>query len=590
MIRTIRQLINWCGRHIAPITVAFGGVVVSFLLINYFTLGPWELRIEQLRQTQFAPSNDRGRVIVITIDEQDAMALDHLVSDGRINHRHYGNLIRLLKAAGTRCVLFDFTMARALNRADDQSMIREIERAAPMNLTFLTADSNPVSDPSEPLLGTRYHFEWPFYAPKPLARNIEVGQGLLLDTGEFASAIPLLVKDESSGTQIQHIALCMFRQTLGIGRGEVQYLPETDSIAFGQTAIQVGASMDMTIEWNRAGSKIRQMSLSEALTILKGSDSSIFRDHAVLVGIANDLPLETANGQMRGTLIVAHALNTLLKPERLKSLRLDISVNYAWAFLLSLLVTVGLSSPALHWRYSGPMLAIVAVIVTPIPLLVQGQRVLETVLPSLAVATALIGGLAVRSLRPNWFPLPNRIPVVGTVMFLDVEDSTGLVASLGPSKSRVLLTDLLAKAAKIVAHHQGDVIRDDGDGLLCFFPQSSDREHATDSIACVAPLRALARKLGNTHGLDLRFTIGIESGPVSRDAQVIHGVTVHKAARLQSMCRGLGVDLIIGPAAKALSEHRWSFVKAGDVSLKGFEGTTECFILTPLPSAVPVRD
>src|SRR3546814_1893341 len=56
-----------------------------------------------------------------------------------------------------------------------------------------------------------------------------------------------------------------------------------------------------------------------------------------------------------------------------------------------------------------------------------------------------------------------------TLLFSDLSDSTGLAAAMEPEIFSALLERLRERTAEIVARHGGEIIRIDGDGVICIF-------------------------------------------------------------------------------------------------------------------------
>jgi class 3 adenylate cyclase/CHASE2 domain-containing sensor protein len=577
MLRLLSKWMVWLRRYYAPVAVSVAAAVIGAWLYSALYLGSYEFKIEQSRLAALTPAPISDSLVVITVGPSDSRALDNLSTEGFVNHRHYAELINGLKNAGARCLTFDFTVDPA-EKEDDEAMRQAVLKASPLLITFLANGEDYVLDEQSPL-GRKIKFPTPSLFPDGLPQGVEVGQGELLDTGDTAGAIPLLVRDRETGVTYQHIALCTFRQMFKIPARDVQDLRSSNTVVVGLTSVQAGPAHEMAILWPKASDKISEVSLTDALTMLKSMRTDFFRDKGVIVGTTNDRTRSTVVGEMKGTLIVANAVNTLLRCEGLRTGRLDEYLNYAWSLAVALLASLGLASSRRSVRIGAPMVAILAVSVLPFILILQTHRILGTVGPALTLGLALVGSLAMRALIPAHYPLPLTVPLEGTTMFVDIVDSTLLVSELGPTRSRQVLANFLERASRVVRSHGGEVIRDDGDGLLCFYPSSPDREHACDCIETVAPLQKLASEQGEELDVDLRLTFGIESGAVSRDYHSIHGLAVHKAARLQASCREAKVEILIGPAAKALCEHRSKLTHLDRMKLRGIDESIDVYVI-----------
>ena len=142
-------------------------------------------------------------------------------------------------------------------------------------------------------------------------------------------------------------------------------------------------------------------------------------------------------------------------------------------------------------------------------------------------------------------------PTIATLMFTDIEDSTGLAAALGLKGIARFLRQHLRMAEHFVTANHG-VVRDfTGDGVFAFW--SSAR--ATRSRAAVEALAAaadLSREISATNsrrraaGLPYRrVRIGIHSGEVLIEKRwdgnppTLYGVTVHQARKIEQAGKGI---------------------------------------------------
>src|SRR3546814_10989422 len=66
---------------------------------------------------------------------------------------------------------------------------------------------------------------------------------------------------------------------------------------------------------------------------------------------------------------------------------------------------------------------------------------------------------------PSAVPRPARHFL--TIFFSDLSDSTGLAAAMEPETFSALLERLRERAAEVVARHGGEIVRIDGDGIVC---------------------------------------------------------------------------------------------------------------------------
>lgn len=160
-------------------------------------------------------------------------------------------------------------------------------------------------------------------------------------------------------------------------------------------------------------------------------------------------------------------------------------------------------------------------------------------------------------------PLPPRVaslteadpqeptPTIATLMFTDIEDSTGLAAVLGLKGISRFLRQHQRMAEHFVTANHG-VVRDfTGDGVFAFWSSARAMQSraAAEALAAAADL---SREISATNsrrraaGLPYRrVRIGIHSGEVlleeRRDGNPpsLYGVTVHQARKIEQAGKGI---------------------------------------------------
>src|SRR3546814_75420 len=105
-----------------------------------------------------------------------------------------------------------------------------------------------------------------------------------------------------------------------------------------------------------------------------------------------------------------------------------------------------------------------------------------------------------------------------TLLFSDLSDSTGLAAAMEPEIFSALLERLRERTAEIVARHGGEIIRIDGDGVICIygFPLPIE-DGGRRAVETALDLHRAAAELDATvagTGCRVRLHSGIHSGVV----------------------------------------------------------------------------
>jgi class 3 adenylate cyclase len=155
-----------------------------------------------------------------------------------------------------------------------------------------------------------------------------------------------------------------------------------------------------------------------------------------------------------------------------------------------------------------------------------------------------------------------------TVVFSDIESSTGLAVALGDAGWFDVLRRLDELVRAHVRAHRGRVVKNQGDGhMLCF-----RSAHSAISVAI-----AIQRDLARTHwcppGYQLRMRIGMHTGEVVMDdSGDLFGKHVVVAARIGALAAG--DEILVSSLVRQIAEPRGdiTFFAPRDVELRGLGG------------------
>jgi class 3 adenylate cyclase/ATP/maltotriose-dependent transcriptional regulator MalT len=154
---------------------------------------------------------------------------------------------------------------------------------------------------------------------------------------------------------------------------------------------------------------------------------------------------------------------------------------------------------------------------------------------------------------------------LATVLFVDLVDSTGLVAASDPEIVRRRVTSFFDHVSRCIESHGGTVEKFAGDAVMAAF--GVPRAHEDDAE------RALRAALGiheSVHELGLEARIGVEAGEVVADdaeSTFATGEAVNIAARLQQTAAP--GEILVGPGALRLALGAVEFEPAGMRELRG---------------------
>jgi class 3 adenylate cyclase/tetratricopeptide (TPR) repeat protein len=156
---------------------------------------------------------------------------------------------------------------------------------------------------------------------------------------------------------------------------------------------------------------------------------------------------------------------------------------------------------------------------------------------------------------------------LATVMFVDLVDSTALVAGTDPEVARGRVRSFLEGIEECVDAHGGTMGRYAGDAVMVVFgvPQT----HEDDAIRAV---RAGLGILEKVRELELEARVGIESGEIVSDESDLTfatGEAINVAVRLQQAAAP--GEILIGPGAHRLSLDGIQTEDLGPIELRGID-------------------
>src|SRR3982751_4925901 len=154
---------------------------------------------------------------------------------------------------------------------------------------------------------------------------------------------------------------------------------------------------------------------------------------------------------------------------------------------------------------------------------------------------------------------------LATVLFVDLVDSTALVAGADPEVVRRRVQTYFERVSHCVTTHGGIVEKFAGDAVLAAFGVAQAHEDDAERA-----IRAGLGILEAVKSLELEARVGIESGEVVVDtvtSTFATGEAVNLAARLQQSA-GAG-EILIGPAARSLAQDAIELDEVGPIQVKG---------------------
>jgi class 3 adenylate cyclase/pimeloyl-ACP methyl ester carboxylesterase len=164
-----------------------------------------------------------------------------------------------------------------------------------------------------------------------------------------------------------------------------------------------------------------------------------------------------------------------------------------------------------------------------------------------------------------------------TVLFTDVEGSTGLTQRLGDAKAREVLREHERLTREALRTHGGAEVKALGDGFMASFSS------ATRALECaIAMQRAFAEYnagVGAQGLAPLHVRIGLNAGEPIAEDEDLFGTAVILAARIAA--KGEGDEILASDVVRQLVAGKgFLFSDRGDVVLRGFEDPVRLYEVT----------
>src|SRR6201993_2333951 len=207
----------------------------------------------------------------------------------------------------------------------------------------------------------------------------------------------------------------------------------------------------------------------------------------------------------------------------------------------------------------------------------------------LVIAFSVIGIVVMRTVHfigiENLFHLmigTYHRPVIQekVLLFLDINDSTGLAERLGAVQIKSLVGKFLFDISKPITNYGGEIYLYKGDGLIALWNwgeaiRGNRILRAIDAI--FAAVRREQRQYQRQFGVVPRFRVGVHGGEVvvseqgdTKRAIGVYGSTINIAARMEEAAKAHDIACAIsGDVAAALSDGEPRLRPLGDEQIKG---------------------
>ena len=184
-----------------------------------------------------------------------------------------------------------------------------------------------------------------------------------------------------------------------------------------------------------------------------------------------------------------------------------------------------------------------------------------------------------------------------TVLFCDLKGFTTLAERMEPTRVQALLNTVFSRLTQVIGRHGGTVDKYMGDCVMAFWGAPVENaDHARRAVAAAQDMLVAIQTLNAEHarqGLPaIGAGIGISTGPMCvgdmgsdlRRSYTVVGDAVNLGARLESLTRVYGEDVVVSDATRTACPH-WVWQELDRVHVKGkAEAVTVFAPVAPLES------
>jgi class 3 adenylate cyclase len=157
-----------------------------------------------------------------------------------------------------------------------------------------------------------------------------------------------------------------------------------------------------------------------------------------------------------------------------------------------------------------------------------------------------------------------------TLMLGDIADARTAADQLGPERWERLIGDHHLLVERIVSHHDGAVVKFEGDGFIASFNSAHGALHAGLELQ-----RTFAGAGADNEGLAMR--LGLHSGFVMANPEQLLGRNVVLAARIAAAAKA--GEILVSSTMKQYTQTdpSFTFEPHGEYHFKGLHGEHEVF-------------
>jgi class 3 adenylate cyclase len=157
-----------------------------------------------------------------------------------------------------------------------------------------------------------------------------------------------------------------------------------------------------------------------------------------------------------------------------------------------------------------------------------------------------------------------------SILFTDIEDSTGITQRLGDAGALEILRAHDEIVRESLGRHGGSEVKHTGDGLMVAY------RSVGDAIGSAIRIQRQLSQVAEERGLPLRVRIGLSAGEPVTERDDLFGAAVQLAARLCARADPGGI--LVSSVVRDLALGKgFTFKDRGRLELKGFDEPVQAF-------------
>lgn len=603
-----------------------------------------DLRTLDWRFRLRGPIPSQEKIVIVALDQKSVAAL----GEPPWNRKENARLVRKMKEAGARLVVFDilFATPSLSDPEGDAEFAAAMQQAGNVVLGFQTTQSPFVGQPEPQLLG---RFCLPGVSPSQALAQTErieapfpellqncLGMGFMNvrrdADGSFRHALGILDYQPPGGEQqasyrLPSLGVAAALASEGEALSGVAF-KEGQGISLGKETIPTDSASSFPVNFVGSSDSFPIYSFSD---VVEGrTDPDNFQGAVVLVGVvllgAADLRPNPFNPSAYGVELHANILHTILTRSWIRPA--PGFLFYLLAAFFSLLV--GLLVPRIRLWQGMMLVSVVGLaylgvaaktfvanrlcleIVPPLAWLATGyaavafqmlrveRKTREVVRRSFQryVAPAVVEQIVRK--KESSLPMGERRDI--SVLFADIKQFTTTAERLDPWQVTSLLNLFFDRTSAIVFHYGGIVDKYVGDCVMALFGVLGKQDdHARRAVAAALEIQREAEVMADEWKFagalrPLQVDIGINTGEAVVGEVGSHrhtqytaiGDMVNLASRLEELCPSLSARILV---SRATHDHVSQFVESesvGEVEVRGRGQKAEVFrILGPRKRPMP---